>query len=371
MSQEAEIMFELARQRREELFRTRVRTKTQEFYQRYRKQYEDMIAQGYGEYIPQEMTQFENDLNSVSELLDSDPAAAREVSMEIGSYVHDLWELGKEAMQTFYEAAQAERERARQEKEAQQNTTLARYYSILSEVEPIAANFAADELSKVKQSILSGEISTAQNLETRLGSVLDAAKEKATAWKNQKRNEQKSAAMVAQIEEQEKIFQSERHEDKTKAQALIDKLAKIKHKAAAGSLKAEEVKQQLSEISRESDEIFVGENVRREVVVAICKWFSAHDFTVSKPKLVDGNVVITAQRPSGNKAQFILRLDNKMFYRLDGYEGQSCLKDISAAKSDWESVYGIKLSDETIKWQNPDKILRRQTQTFTSTGGNA
>ena len=96
-----------------------------------------------------------------------------------------------------------------------------------------------------------------------------------------------------------------------------------------------------------------------------------NDFSLSKPKLIDGAVVITAQRPSGNKAQFRLTLDNKMWYRLDGYEGQSCLKDISLAKVDWESVYGIHLSDEVVKWQNPDRILRQQGQTETDIGGKS
>ena len=370
MSQEAEIMYELERQRREQLFRTRVRNKTQEFYQRYRQQYEDMCSQGYNDYIPDEMHQFGRDLDTISELLTNDPAAARQVSQEVGSYVHSLWGLGKEVKQTFHETARIERERIKQEKAEQQSASLSRYYTVVSDLDSIVANFALNDLSVVKQAVLSGEISTPQEVDRRLGQIIPKAKEQATAWKEKKQQDQQKQSMVAQIEEQVEVLKTDNYEDKIKAQAIMDKLADIKIRATKGVLTFGDMKDELREVTKESDEAFVEENVRREVVVAICKWFSSHNFTVSKPRLDKGNVIIIAQRPSGNKARFILRLDNKMIYRLDGYEGQSCLKDISSAKADWESVYGIKLKDETANWQNPDRILRQQNQTSSSRGGN-
>ena len=370
MSQEAEIMFELERQRREELFRARVRNKTQEFYQRYLKQYEDMCSQGYKDYIPDEMRQFGRDLNTISELLNSDPKAARQVSQEVGSYIHSLWGLGKEAKQTFSETARIERERIKQEQAEQQSASLSRYYAVLSDLDSIVANFALNDLSTIKQAVLSGEISTPQEVDRRLGQIIPKAKEQAAAWKEKKQQEQQKQTMIAQIEEQMEVLKTDNYEDKTKAQSIMDKLADIKSRAAKGVLAFDDMKEQLQEVTKKSDEILVEENVRREVVIAIYKWFSSHNFTVSKPKLDKGNVIITAQRPSGNRAQFMLRLDNKMIYRLDGYEGQSCLKDISSAKADWESVYRIKFKDETIKWQNPDRILRHQNQTSSSRGGN-
>ncbi len=56
MSQEAELVFALARRRHEELFRARVSSKTREFYMRYQDQYNDMCSQGYRDYIPEEMS---------------------------------------------------------------------------------------------------------------------------------------------------------------------------------------------------------------------------------------------------------------------------------------------------------------------------
>jgi len=44
----------------------------------------------------------------------------------------------------------------------------------------------------------------------------------------------------------------------------------------------------------------------------------------------------------------------KMEYKFDNYEGMTCLKDIERFNVDLEKIYSIKLSNERIKWQNPD-----------------
>ena len=370
MSQEADIMFEMERQRREQLFLARVRNKTQEFYQRYRKQYDDMLRQGFDAYIPDEMNRFKQDLNTVESLLQSNPAAARDVSQEIGSYIHSLWSLGKEAEKTFYESARLERARIKQEQAQKQNETLTHYYEVLSGLDSITANFAAKELETIKQGISTGNISSIQELDGKLQPILSDATRQAQAWREQKKSEQSRQAVVAQIEEQKAVVQAEKFEDKAKAQAIIDKLEEIKKRTVDGNISGEDANKQIANVAKETDEVLTDENVRREMVKAIYKWFNEHDFTVSKPRLVDGSVVLTAKRPSGNRAQFKLGLDNKMTYQLDGYEGQSCLKDITSAKSDWETVYGFKFKDEVIKRQNPDRILHQQNRAVSSRGGN-
>lgn len=371
MSQEASLMYELERQRRQELYLARVRNKTQEFYQRYRKQYDDMLAQGYDNYIHDEMSRLKGDLDTIHSLLSTGPEAARQVSQEVGSYIHSLWELGKEAKRVFQETARLERERVKKEQAERKNEALSRYFELLSGMDPIAAKFAMSELSAIKEAIISGEISAPQAVESRVGTAMAKASKEAAAWKKEKQQEQQKKTLVAQIEEQQEILMADNYEDKARGQAIMDKLADIKRRAAAGEIDNDGVKEQLQEVTKESDSVLVKEEERREMVKAIYKWFRAHDFTVSKPKMADGAVVLTAKRPSGSRAQFELTLDNKMLYRLDGYEGQSCLKDISSAKADWESVYGIKVSDEVVKWQNPDRILRQKGRTDTGMGGNA
>ena len=371
MSQEAELVFALARRRHEELFRARVSSKTREFYMRYQDQYNDMCSQGYRDYIPEEMSRLAQDLDNIGRFLSSDPAVARQVSQEVGRYIHSLWGLGREARQVFQESARVARLEAKRKKEAAQNAAMSRYYDVIAGLDSIVANFAASALNEIKSAISSGSVTTVQDVEEKLQPIIERAHVDAANWKEKKKQEQARQTVIEQIEEQKASVKAEKFEDNAKAKKLLDKLEELKEHANAGNISVKEIQEQIQSVTEETDEVLVGEEVRRETVKAVYKWFNAHDFTLSKPKLIDGAVVITAQRPSGNKAQFKLTLDNKMWYRLDGYEGQSCLKDISSAKSDWESVYGIHLSDEVVTWQNPDRILRRQGQTESNIGGKA
>lgn len=368
MSQEASLVFELERRRREQLFRARVENKTREFYMRYQDQYENMCSQGYLDYIPEEMGRLEQDLNTIGRLLTSDPVSARQVSQEVGSYIHSLWGLGKEARQVFQESARVARIEAKREKEKAQSAALSRYYDIIGGLDSITANFVGAELADIKNGVISGAIA---DVEAKLQPVISKAKNEAANWKAKKQQELEKQAVIAQIEEQKESVKAEKFEDNSKAQEFLSKLDEIKQRTTADKISAKEIKEQIESVAKETDDALVGEKVRQETVKAVYKWFKSHDFSLSKPKLIGGAVVITAQRPSGNKAQFKLTLDNKMWYRLDGYEGQSCLKDISSAKADWESVYGIHLSDEVVKWQNPDRILRQQGRTETNIGGKA
>lgn len=369
MSQEADIVFALERRRREKLFKERVRNKTQEFYMRYQEQYNEMCSQGYRDYIPEEMSHLAQDLYTIGNLISSDPVSAREVSQEVGSYIHSLWGLGREARQVFHESARIVRLEAQREKAAAQNAAMSRYYEVIGGIDSITANFAATALNDIKNGITSGSIDTVQDVEVKLMPIIEKAKKDASEWKVQKQKEHEGRAVVEQIEDVKKSVAAEKFEDNAKSKALLDKLEEIKSRATAGAVSVKEVQEQIKSVTEETDEALVGEEVRRKMVEAVYEWFDAHDFSISKPKLIDGAVVITAQRPSGNKAQFKLTLDNKMWYRLDGYEGQSCLKDISSAKADWESVYGVTFSDESVKWQNPDRILRKQGQTESDIGG--
>ncbi len=370
MSQEAELVFALERRRREELFRVRVSNKTREFYMRYQEQYNDMCSKGYRDYIPKEMSRLAQDLDTIGNLLSSNPVAARDVSREVGSYIHSLWGLGREARQVFQESARVARLEAKREKDTAQSIAMSRYYDIIAGLDSIVANFAAPSLSDIKNAISSGYLARVQEVEAKLHSVIANAKNEAKKWKEQKKQEQAKQTVINQIEEQKASIQAEKFEDSSKANALLKKLEEIKQRTTADNYSVKEIQEQIQAVADETDEALVDEGVRRETVKAVYKWFNDHDFTLSNPKLIDGVVVIVAQRPSGNKAQFKLTLDNKMWYRLDGYEGQSCLKDISSAKADWESVYGINLSDEVVKWQNPDRILRQQGRTQSNIGGN-
>lgn len=363
MSQEAMVVFALEEKRREELSRKRVENKTREFYERYREQYNEMCEQGYQDYIPEEMGRLKRDLDNIGDWLSRDPFVAREVSREVGYYIHSLWGLGKEARRVFRESERIDRMEARRESAAAKNAAISRYYDIIGGLDSIVGNLVAPNLAGIQEAISSGTISTPQEVEMKLQPIIESAKVKAKEWKAQKQKEQEKQTIARQIEEIKKSVAGEKSGDSAQSKALQAKLDEIQSRAQAGTASREEVQEQIKAVTEEHDEALVDENVRGEMVRAVWKWFNDHDFSVEKPKKKDGAVIIRATKPSGKKAEFKLTLDNKMWYRLDGYEGQSCLKDIELAKKTWESVYRISFSDKAVIWENPDRILRQQGQT--------
>ena len=114
------------------------------------------------------------------------------------------------------------------------------------------------------------------------------------------------------------------------------------------------------------EDTLVTEEVRRQTVKAFIKLLRQQDFTVEKPVLVEEGsesyVKFTAQRPSGNRA--VCRFDNhgKVRYKFDQYEGMSCLKDIQTVQTELERVYSVKLSDERVLWENPDRLMKDADQ---------
>ncbi len=369
MSQEENFGFALKAKRRERIRRRRITAKTQEFYVRYSNQYEDMCQQGFLDYIPDEMEQFEEDLESIEESLYHNPERARAISREVGSYIHSLWMLGKEAGNDFRESARLARAEAKREKAAAQNAAITHYYDVVGRLDSIVANFAGSSLETIKNDILSGRVATPQEADAALSKVIEKAKTEANEWKEKTREKHAKSAVIEQIEEVRTSVQEEKFEDDKKSAELLAKLDEIKERVEKGELGIREAAVESHRVEEKAQETLVDEEARCEMVKAIVEWFRKHGFTVSQPMLVDGVVCITAKTPSGKRGQFKVMPD-KMYYRLDGYEGQSCLKDIAEAKEQWESVYGFRLSDEVVTWQNPDRILRRQGQTESDIGGN-
>jgi hypothetical protein len=112
----------------------------------------------------------------------------------------------------------------------------------------------------------------------------------------------------------------------------------------------------------------ISEKVRRESVKIIVQAIKKRGFMVDGKSIRidrDNNQVnIVAQKPSGAKAEFKVYMDGKFEYRFDGYEGQTCQKDIQPFMDDLEEVYGIKVVKQTEIWSNPDKNTTMKYQTI-------
>ena len=99
--------------------------------------------------------------------------------------------------------------------------------------------------------------------------------------------------------------------------------------------------------------------ILRETVISIRKSLRSAGFTVHKPtKTKDGYVKVLAKKPSGNTALCKINLEGIFEYNFDSYKGMSCLKDIDSFETDLQDVYGFKLSDKKVLWENPDRIKK-------------
>ena len=141
---------------------------------------------------------------------------------------------------------------------------------------------------------------------------------------------------------------------------FLDKLSKLKAGLEAGTVDEDTVEKQVVLFESEVDETLISEETRRETVMAIVKQLKSQEFTVEKPQLVQTGgknfVKIVAKQPSGKRAVCNVDLHGKIAYKFDNYAGMTCLKDIEKFNVDLEQVYSVKLSDERVLWQNPDKL---------------
>ena len=125
------------------------------------------------------------------------------------------------------------------------------------------------------------------------------------------------------------------------------------------STNATSSKERIEEIRDHANSEIVSEKVRKQSVKIIVQAIKKRGFVVNNNSIkidrVNNQVNIVAMKPSGAKAVFKVYLDGKFEYKFDGYEGQSCQKDIEPFMSDLEEVYGIKVTNQTEIWKNPDK----------------
>jgi len=116
-----------------------------------------------------------------------------------------------------------------------------------------------------------------------------------------------------------------------------------------------------------SNEI-IDEKVRKETLKIILKLVRKRGFVVDKSNIKlqkDKNeVIMFAQKASGEFAEFKIYLDGRFIYKFDGYEGQACQEDIEPFLDDLQNIYGIEIIDKKEIWRNPDKLTTKKYQTM-------
>lgn len=362
MSRASEYNYELEQALRQQIYNARVSETTERFYQRYMSQYEQMRRDGYAAYIPGEMSRLEADLSRIRQLLVTNPLEAREISRSVGSYIWQIGRLARAAVEQFDRAERMRQEVLREQARAKQNALLTEYYRQVGEIAPAVVHFAQSDLQKIRTALETGKMDSVEKLRKDMSSVLDAAKERAVQWKQATGKSNKKQAVLSRLDEVESLISKEKIEDRERASELIERVRSLRECLHAETLDASDVDKELSQVENGVDDLVVAEEVRRQAVVAFIKLLRGQEFTVSSPVLVrngsENYVKITAQRPSGNHVVCQFDLRGKVKYKFEHYEGMACLKDIEKVKVDLDRIYSIKLSDERVLWENPDRLSK-------------
>ena len=365
MSRSSEYLYKMASDQWQAINNAKISARVEEFYWRYRSQYEEMERKHYAAYIPDEMRRLASDLASIQELLVFNPTRAREISFQVGSYISGMHSLGRAAINQFERAERKRQEAAHQQKRESQNAMMKQYYDQVGAISPAAVHFAQTELEGIRAAIQSGGISSGE-LQRKLSVAIRAAEEKAVEWKQEKLAAGRKEAAISRLEETERSIIKSLVEDRKQVDTLIERVRRMKDDICAGKIDADAADAEIASVEESVEDTMVTEEVRRQTVKAFIKLLRQQDFTVEKPVLVEEGsesyVKFTAQRPSGNRA--VCRFDNhgKVRYKFDQYEGMSCLKDIQTVQTELERVYSVKLSDERVLWENPNRITKDADQ---------
>lgn len=361
MSRSYEYSYQLEAERRRQIYLNRIAATTEEFYRRYEQQYREMLSHGLSAYIPSEMSRLESDLARIRDLLVYDPESARDISFEIGSYIRTMLSLATEAREEFDRSERMRVATLRAEREQQQSELMNEYFKILQTItNPIIVNYSISKMQELRKDIENGKLSSSTELKEISASIISEAEKKASDWKENtvKKHYQKNVAQA--INEAESRLKSEKIQNQEKTQEFLNKINKLRSALENGVIDSNTIEKKVVELENEVDETLISEETRREIVISIIKQLQKQEFTVEKPQLVqtDGKnyVKIVAKQPSGKRAICNVDLCGKIAYKFDNYAGMTCLKDIEKFNVDLEKVYSIKLSDERVLWENPDKL---------------
>jgi hypothetical protein len=212
MSAGYEYNYTLERQRRREIYLSRVESKTREFLNKYQNILNDVQMQGLNQYVDYDYNNYRNQLNTAFQCLSSDPERARDISQSIGKLIGALPKRAKERRRVYNQQEkqrrihneQQERQRQQQiQKMKRQQESLnklkntiqgfiEKYEKTLNNIKSqeldqyITAEYnqALDELNKIKQQLKTNP-EYAKELSMSLGEWINTLPKQAQANKTQ------------------------------------------------------------------------------------------------------------------------------------------------------------------------------------------
>ena len=364
MSHHDSYYYELERKRQEQLARQNAQRDVMNAIARHRDSIQNIINEGLDKYVS--IQNIKGEIQNIERIVNTDPFAARNLSYQLFS---DINYLRNEALNRKREEERIIKEQKNKNKQA----VLDYFNKTISAINDIILiDFARDKFDMFRNELLNDEGVTdkemsvhSKNIESRIKSIIDEANANAGEWRAKKEKEREKRVLQTKIEDIEDNLKKENIESKEnieKRDKLLKQIETAKESLNNSSDNIENVVKDVEIIDKETDDIRITEEVRKEVVKSIIKSLKGSEFEVSAPELIkddNGGIVrIIAKKPSGKRAVCKVGLNGKLEYIFDNYEGLTCVKDIDKFNKDLEEIYSIKLSDKKVLWENPDKISK-------------
>jgi len=343
--------------------------------QQYTEQFSDLVGEGLEQYLPNEFTEFRNRLTRVDTLLaNSQVEEARDLSVQLGSEIHSLATIGRSAKREF-ELKEQQRQAEIAEMQRRADSEIQQYVqnAIIQITDPIVNDFAYMWLKELREKYVGKSVcpqdvpKVKDEITQQIESIKQEAEKKAAAWKERKDKETRKESQTAFIEQVKQNIEADKKDNPDAVQAAVNALEVLKAKASENTLSMESLQEQLTEETDKADGEIADETVRREVVKSIYKSLKQTGFIVDEPTLEGEAVIIRSKKPAGNQAAFTIQLDGNLTFKFDNYEGQKCKKDIDEVTQLLNDIYGVKLSDKKVFWENPDR-LQKGSKEFPSGG---
>lgn len=231
--------------------------------------------------------------------------------------------------------------------------------------DPVVQQYAAEELREVVGELraASGRVQEApeaaleqlQGTQQRLASAVAAAEARARSWSQARAQARARAEVLAgRIEA---VAASQRESDSqglAEARRLVEEARACAERGAESE--AEQRLEQAGQAVAAARAAGLEERVRKEVVRGLLKTLRDMGFVTVGPSLVEEVVILEGRLPSGRQARFEVRVDGRMSFDLDGYEGRSCAEDMEKVEQAMRDQFGVSMGPPQVVWKNPDRL---------------
>lgn len=375
MSYEIDSLFSIRRERKQAIAAARVAATTETYLNNFRKMFADFEAQHFDQYIPGQMQHLRTQLAAAERELTSNPFAARETSMSIQDFIYNLRPIAREVKRQHDEAERERIRREEEERKAQKTESMNAFYEAIKQIADAAVqNAARADLATLRSKIVSGSITSPQQVNTVIASILETATVKAEAYKQKALENAKREGLEAQITQAKEQLQQENISSKVKEEQMktLDELLN-----RSKNDDVEEMQKQLNDVNEKLLNQKISEDELLEAASYICDTLKSQGYNIPENAVtleeVDGEKRIRVYALRSNNDDILCEVSDKnvLHYAINDQEFSMCLKDKQNFGSYLQQAYSIDLSDERIIWENPDRISKGEINIPNETWRNA